>query len=189
MNMIDKIFDIKLEDGTWVKCKCTKWDDETRRFEPIAGGGFIDIDWMEYMDQASLGRIKEDRHANLESRHDIENTAKSIAAFTGENFNDAKGLAIAAIEKRIGLINAMTEAEFKALKAEGFEGSTEADNTGFTIDGFYFAGLSFSPGKPFEAAVTEVEGLLKRDIGFVQQITYAQYREAKAFRDYSVSGS
>lgn len=57
--MKGKIFDIKLEDGTWVKCKCIKWTDEVRQFEALDGSGYLDLDWMEFTDQYALGRIKE----------------------------------------------------------------------------------------------------------------------------------
>lgn len=58
---IGRTFKIKLQDGeigeTTVDTKCVIWDCERRVFEAPCGG-FVEMDWMEYLDQASLGRVE-----------------------------------------------------------------------------------------------------------------------------------
>ncbi len=58
---VGRTFKIKLEDGeigqTIVDTKCTIWECDRRVFEAPCGG-FVDIDALEYVDQASLGRIE-----------------------------------------------------------------------------------------------------------------------------------
>ena len=53
---IGRTFNIKI-DGEVVETKCVKWEADRRSFEATCGG-FIDIDALEYVDQASLGRIE-----------------------------------------------------------------------------------------------------------------------------------
>jgi len=52
---VGKFFNVKLEGGRLVKMECIEWDCEKRVFK--CEEGFLDLDWMEYTDQASLGRI------------------------------------------------------------------------------------------------------------------------------------
>lgn len=55
---IGRIFNIKIADGSIVETKCITWDSERRVFEATKVQGFIDLDWMEYLDQVGLGRIE-----------------------------------------------------------------------------------------------------------------------------------
>jgi len=54
---VGRIFTIKLDGGEVVETECVHWDCERREFKLTDGRGFVDMDWMEYTDQASLGRI------------------------------------------------------------------------------------------------------------------------------------
>ena len=51
---IGKFFNVKLNSGI-VKMQCAEWDCESRVFK--SDEGFLTLGWMEYADQASLGRI------------------------------------------------------------------------------------------------------------------------------------
>lgn len=55
MSLENEYFEVKTTDSTELM-KCTVWTDETRVFENKKG--FIEMDWMEYLDQVSLGRIR-----------------------------------------------------------------------------------------------------------------------------------
>ena len=58
MNNEGKMFNVKTEGDIIVKMWCKAWTDEKRVFEAIDGhSGYLDLDWMEYTDQAALGRI------------------------------------------------------------------------------------------------------------------------------------
>jgi len=58
---VGRTFNIKLDDGevglTTVETKCVMWESDRRRFEAPCGG-FVDMDALEYVDQASLGRVE-----------------------------------------------------------------------------------------------------------------------------------
>jgi hypothetical protein len=53
---VGRTFSIKV-DGEVIETKCVKWEADRRVFEAPCGG-FVDIDALEYVDQASLGRIE-----------------------------------------------------------------------------------------------------------------------------------
>jgi len=53
---IGRTFNVKVAGGEIVETKCTIWECDRRAFEAPCGG-FVDIDALEYVDQASLGRI------------------------------------------------------------------------------------------------------------------------------------
>jgi hypothetical protein len=55
---IGRIFNIKIEGGEIIETKCITWDSENRVFEATKVQGFIEMDWMEYLDQVGLGRIE-----------------------------------------------------------------------------------------------------------------------------------
>ncbi len=58
MNLQGKMFNVKIEGNIIVKMWCKVWTDERRVFEAVDGhSGYLDLDWMEYSDQAALGRI------------------------------------------------------------------------------------------------------------------------------------
>ncbi|RKZ88297.1 MAG: hypothetical protein DRQ39_02655 [Gammaproteobacteria bacterium] len=58
---VGRTFSIKLEDGeigmTTVETICTEWDCDRRVFKAPCGG-FVEMDALEYVDQASLGRVE-----------------------------------------------------------------------------------------------------------------------------------
>lgn len=55
MNAVGQWYKVTTVDGV-VSMRCIKHDDEGRILE--SPQGFLDIDWMEWIDQWSLGRIK-----------------------------------------------------------------------------------------------------------------------------------
>jgi len=55
---VGRLFNIKLEGGAIVETECTLWDCENRDFKATDDSGYVQMDWMEYTDQASLGRIE-----------------------------------------------------------------------------------------------------------------------------------
>jgi hypothetical protein len=54
---VGRLFNFKLEDGM-TELECTFWDCERRAFKATDDSGFLDMDWMEFDDQASLGRVE-----------------------------------------------------------------------------------------------------------------------------------
>ncbi len=52
---VGQFFNVKLEGGRLIKMECVEWDCEKRVFK--CDEGCLELDWMEYTDQASLGRI------------------------------------------------------------------------------------------------------------------------------------
>jgi hypothetical protein len=52
---IGKSFRIKANNGTFVM-ECVVWTSESRAFKCDAG--YVELDWMEYLDQSSLGLIE-----------------------------------------------------------------------------------------------------------------------------------
>ena len=55
---LGRTYMIKTADGVVVETECVTWTDEQRVLKAKNGTGYIDLDWMEYLDQASLGRIE-----------------------------------------------------------------------------------------------------------------------------------
>ena len=59
MNLEGELFIVKTQ-TTEVYMWCKVWTDERRVFEAVDGeSGCLDLDWMEYLDQTALGRIRE----------------------------------------------------------------------------------------------------------------------------------
>lgn len=58
---VGRTFKIKLEGGEVVEAVCITWDCERREFKVKGQAGYVWMDWMDYIDQASLGRIWEVR--------------------------------------------------------------------------------------------------------------------------------
>lgn len=54
---VGQVFHIKVSGGNEVETECVTWTDERRVFKAIDGSGYIDLDWMEYLDNVGLGRI------------------------------------------------------------------------------------------------------------------------------------
>lgn len=55
---IGRTFNIKTADGEVIETTCITWDCDNRVFEATSMQGYIGMDALEYVDQASLGRVE-----------------------------------------------------------------------------------------------------------------------------------